>query len=197
MSFALRAHGFRRAVLIQLVLAALGVSVGGMTLPFPSLGGTGTAGLPVPVLTALAGSIVLAGPSAAAWPAARTNGVRSASATLIAVLGLTIGPTALLCGAVALLLPGAAAADHLGVLAWMLALQLAVGTWISARHQAMGPAVYVLLCALLGRSGSVVQPWAWPLADVPSEWALVFGLTALALALACLARFGLHLASTP
>src|SRR5690606_25282667 len=67
---------------------------------------------------------------------------------------------------------------YFGVLLWLLALQLATAALISATYQGMAPALYVLLCALLGRIESIVQPWAWPLAPVePVTSAVVGGLT--------------------
>lgn len=84
------------------------------------------------------------------------------------------------------------ALSYLGTLCWLLAIQLLLGTLVSGTYQAMAPVVYVLLCALIGRDDSSVQPWAWPLANVPATTALTLGVGAVIIAVALFAALGLH-----
>ncbi|MFV0373845.1 hypothetical protein [Microbacterium sp.] len=81
---------------------------------------------------------------------------------------------------------------YAGMFLWLLALQLAVGIVLSSRYQGVAPAVYVLLCALVGRIDSAVQPWAWPLAEVGPQLAILLGGGAFLVAVCLLGALGLH-----
>lgn len=190
MRLALKNHGLRWLLPANLAIAAMAAVIGGIRLPVPSLGGTN--GVPVAVLAALAGCILLSLATNTAWPASRTVPVRSPALVLTGVLAAVLLPTLLVVLIVALLAADTTGFVYLGVWGWLLALQLLTGTWLSMRHQAVGPVAYVLLCALLGRVDSSVQPWAWPLASVSAPVALAVGGAALAIAVASLLAHGMH-----
>ncbi|QTX05870.1 hypothetical protein [Agromyces archimandritae] len=189
MRLAYRTHRLGPLLALETLLAVLGTLLGHTTVQLPSFSGLGA--MPLYVLAALVGAVVLAFPLNAAWPATRTIVVRR-SAVIAAVVLITALAPALIVGALAAqLLPTATGFAYLGVLAWLLAMQLVTGVLVNGTYQAMAPVAYVLLCALLGRAGGVVHPWAWPLADAPAA-ALWVGASALAAALTLFIALGLH-----
>jgi len=190
MKLALRTHRVRWIVPIELALAIIGSLYGEVSLLVPSFSGMGA--VPVTVIAALAGTTSLALPINAAWPSSRTVPVRSDSLICLAVLATALAPAVATCVVLGSLHPERAALEYLSVFGWLLALQMAAATLLSGTYQAMAPVTYVLLCALLGRVDSSIQPWAWPLAEIPVGIALVVGTSALVAALALFAFLGLH-----
>lgn len=190
MRLAVRTHGARWIVPFELIVAIIGSLFGQVSLYIPAFSGTGA--VPVTVVAALAGTTLLAYPLTAAWPRSRTTPVRSPALVATGALVVLVGPALALSVGVGLVDAATTAFAYVGTLAWLLALQLALGTLVSATYQAMAPTVYVLICALLGRTDSSVQPWAWPLADIPGWAALAVGSIALAAAWTVFAALGFH-----
>lgn len=192
MRAALTTHRVRSIGLLQAGLAALAVLIGGhlVTLPGPA----GEA--PLALFLALLGALVIAPALVRAWPSTRTDAVRNAGLLAAVVVTLQIGP-ALVVTALAALIAGPGVLAYVGMLTWLLALQIAGGVLVSATYQGLVPAVYVLICALLGRIDGVVQPWAWPLADIDPVVMALLGAAALALSLGLLASRGLRMRRPP
>lgn len=155
-------------------------------LALPSV--TGYSGVPVRVMAALAGCLVVAYAVCAGWPDARTVPVRSTAVHLAAVTAVMWASASAL-GIVLAAVGIGTGMQFAGVLAWLLGIQLIVGVMVSWTYQAMAPAVYVLLCALFGRIDSVVQPWAWVLADAgPASLPVGVALLAVGLVLVIVLR---------
>lgn len=189
MRLALRTHQLRWILPFELAVATFGGLLGSGFIYVPTLSGMGA--VPVTMIAALAATVTLAFPINAAWPAARTTSVRRpaiVAASVLAMISVAVAAIAVLLG----LMQVPAAYTYLGTFAWLLAMQLLVGILVSGTYQAMAPVIYVLLCALLGRSDSSVQPWAWPLADFSTAASLGLGAGALGIAMALFAVFGLH-----
>jgi len=189
-TLALRAYRLRWVLPCQLALAIVGSLFGNISVAVPSLSGVGA--VPVAMLSALLGVILLALPINATWPVARTVSVRDPAMVLMTANAVVLVPIMLASVILGLVWVGSAGFEYLGTFSWLLSIQLLVGTLLSGRFQALGPTVYVMLCALLGRVDSSVQPWAWPLADVPAIAHAGTGLGALVLAVALFAVLGLH-----
>ncbi|WP_425839357.1 hypothetical protein [Microbacterium sp. PA5] len=187
MKLALKTHRVAPIGLLQAGLAALAALVGGhlVTLPGPA----GEA--PLGMFLALLGTLLIAPALVRAWPSTRTDAVRSAGLLAAVMVSLQIGP-ALVASALAALLAGPEVLAYVGMLTWLLALQIVGGVLVSATHQGLVPAVYVLICALLGRIDGVVQPWAWPLADIGPAVMALLGMTALMSSLGLLVSCGLR-----
>lgn len=187
MKLALKTHRVAPIGLLQAGLAALAALIGGhlVTLPGPA----GEA--PLGMFLALVGTLLIAPALVRAWPSTRTDAVRSAGQLAAVMVSLQIGP-ALVASALAALLAGPEVLAYVGMLTWLLALQIVGGVLVSATHQGLVPAVYVLICALLGRFDGVVQPWAWPLADIGPAVMALLGMTALMSSLGLLVSCGLR-----
>ncbi|MFN7149865.1 MAG: hypothetical protein ACK4V6_10330 [Microthrixaceae bacterium] len=190
MKLALLAFHVRWILPLQLLLAVLGGFFGKLTVAVPSLSGGGQ--LPVTLLCAMLGVILLALPTNSTWPANRTVATRPPAVVLAAVVGITIAPAMLTGVALGLVADASTGLQYVGSYMWLLAIQLSLGVLVSGRMQALGPALYVLVCALLGRVDSSVQPWAWPLADIAPAIALSIGCVSLAIATILLLVMGLH-----
>lgn len=150
-----------------------------LQLPLPSL--TGDAGVPLRVMAALAECFAVGLAIFAGWRDTNRAAVRPTRAHLALVVVL-MWSSASLVDLVITVFNTAHSAGFAAVLSWLLGMQLiagVVGTW---QYAAVMPTVYVLLCALLGRIDSAVQPWAWPLTDTRPESILV-GASLLALGL--------------
>lgn len=187
MRLVLKTHRVVAVAIVQAILATIGSAYGAVFLMLPGLGGR----TPIALLLALLGVLLIAPTLVHAWPSNRTNASRRPGLIAAAVVLLQITPALLVAGTfVALGTPDGAA--YVGMLLWLLAIQLAAGTMLSATYQGVAPAVYVFLCVLVGRIDSAVQPWAWPLAEVDPRIALLLGSGAFFLALVLLGVLGLH-----
>lgn len=191
---ALTTHRVAPIGLLQAGSAALAVLVGGRLVTLPGPAGEAPLGL----FFALLAALIMAPPVVRAWPSTRTDAVRNAGLVAVTIILLQLAP-ALIVTAAAALLAGPEVLAYVGMLTWLLALQLAGGVLVSATRQGLVPAVYVLICALLGRIDGVVQPWAWPLADIDPIVMASLGAAVLALSLGLLAVRGLRVngVSTP
>lgn len=189
MILALRANGFRWLYPAHMLLGILGALVATRLLSLPSV--TGVTGVPAALFVALGECALVAFVVNVASPERRLVPVRRPGALLALLLILLVLPPAAIL--VALDLAGMGDGGiYCGSLNWLLAIQLTTGVLVSSKFQAMGPACYVLLCALLGRAGGTAQPWAWPLASPSPTEAVVAGSAALALSLCLVASLGLH-----
>lgn len=187
MRLALKTHRVVSVAVVQLVAAVIGSAFGDTRLALPGLGGDG----PLSLLIALMATLTTAPPLVRAWPRERVNVARNAGMISSAMLCLQLSPAAAT-AAVFAISGSTHGIVYVGLLLWLLALQLLVGVLFSATYQGIAPAVYVFLCALVGRVDSVVQPWAWPLADPGVSEAIVIGGGTFALAGGLLAALGLH-----
>jgi len=193
MKLAMRTHQLRWILPFQLIAVIVGSLYGQVQLLIPSFTGMGT--VPVTVVLALVAVVVLAFPLNASWPSSRTTSVRSDAFVTIRVLLVILATIGVTCVLIALISPESPSFQYFGIFAWLLALQLGTATFASGSYQAMAPVTYVLLCALLGRLNSSVQPWAWPLANMPGSTASYIGASALAVALVAFTFLGLHRSS--
>jgi len=184
---ALTTHRVAPMGLLQAGLAALAVLIGGHLVTLPGPAGEAPLGL----FFALLATLVIAPAVVHAWPSTRTDAVRPAGLLAASIIVVQLAP-ALIVTAAAALFAGTEVLAYVGMLTWLLALQLAGGVLVSATRQGLVPAVYVLICALLGRIDGVVQPWAWPLADIHPIVMAVLGTATLALSSALLASSGLR-----
>jgi hypothetical protein len=174
---------------IHLALCALGVFGSNFAVLLPSV--TGLAGVPFGLMVVLADCIMLSFSVNGAWPESRLVAVRSPSGILVKLLLLLIGPPVVVSIAFALADIGQGP-YFFGIFGWLFTVQLVVGILINATYQAVGPALYVVICALFGRIGNQVQPWAWPLAHIDGWTAFVIGGGSLLVALGLLVLLQLH-----
>lgn len=191
MRFALKTHRVVLVALVETALALLAALVGTTLIALPGPAGDA----PLNLLIALAGSLVVAPPLVRAWPTNRTNTVRGAGAVAAVVVLCQIAPGVVV-ATIAATLGAPQMLAYVGMLTWLLALQVVAGVLVSAPYQGLASAVYVMLCALVGRIDGVVQPWAWPLAGIAPATTAVIGTATLALSLTALAWRGLHGRST-
>lgn len=189
---ALTTHRVVPIGLLQAGVAALAVLVGGQLVTLPGPAGEAPLGLSF----ALLGTLLIAPAIVRAWPSTRTDAVRNAGLLTAVMVSLQIGPALVVC-ALASVLAGPEVLAYVGMLTWLLALQLTGGVLVSAAHQGLVPAVYVLICALLGRLDGAVQPWAWPLADIDPVLMALLGAATLALSLGLLVSRGLRVRPVP
>lgn len=185
MKLALKTHRVLPVALVETALALLAALVGTTLIALPGPAGDA----PLNLLVALAGSLVVAPPLVRAWPTNRTNTVRGAGAVAAVVVLCQIAPGVGV-AAIAATLGATQMLAYVGMLTWLLALQVVAGVLVSAPYQGLAPAVYVMLCALVGRINGVVQPWAWPLADIAPVTMALVGAATLALSLTALACRG-------
>lgn len=189
MSLAWKAHRLTVLLILVLALALTSLVIGDVMLALPSI--SGIEGVPARLMLALVGCALVARSTTEAWPATRLVPVRRPGIPSAVAIVIAIGPPALV-GGIAMLGGIAAALEFSVVFSWLLALQLAVASTFNATYQAMAPAVYVLLCALLGRSGGVTQTWAWPLVPHVSSSTIALSYAALGLAISLVALRGLR-----
>lgn len=169
------------------VLAVVGSGFGAIVVGLPGPGGEAPLGL----LIALLAVLLIAPGLVGTWPNVRTVPSRNAGGIALLLVLAQLAPGLLI--AVATGVFGAPAGpSYAGALLWLVAIQLTAGVMVSSTFQGVAPAVYVLLCALVGRIDSAVQPWAWPLAGIDPATALLLGALAFALASALLVLIGLH-----
>jgi len=173
--------------LVQVALALVGTGFGAVVIGLPGPAGEA----PLAVLVALLATLLIAPSIVYTWPKDRTVPSRSSGVIALLIVLTQLGP-ALAIAVVSGMNAGSSGVSYAGILLWLLALQLAAGVMLSARFQGLAPAVYVFVCALVGRSGSVVQPWAWPLAGIDPATALLIGGIAFGVAGTLLASIGLH-----
>lgn len=186
MKLALKTHRVVPVALVETALALLAALVGTTLVALPGPAGDA----PLNLLVALAGSLVVAPPLVRAWPTNRTNTVRGAGAVAAVVVLCQIAPGVGVVAIIAATLGAPQMLAYVGMLTWLLALQVVAGVLVSAPYQGLAPAVYVMLCALVGRIDGVVQPWAWPLASIAPVTTVVIGTASLALSLTALACHG-------
>ncbi|KAA9085429.1 hypothetical protein [Microbacterium radiodurans] len=187
MRLALKTHRVVLVGVVQLVAAVIASAFGDTRLALPGLGGDG----PLSLLVALMATLTTAPALVRAWPTERMNVARNAGLISIAMLCLQLAPAGVT-AAIFAVSGSSHGIVYVGILLWLLALQLSTGVLVSATYQGIAPAVYVFLCALIGRIDSAVQPWAWPLADPGVLAAIVVGGGAFGVALGLLAWLGLH-----
>jgi hypothetical protein len=184
---AFKTHQLAWLALAQALLAVIGATLGGTLLELPGLAGSA----PLALLIALLGALLVAPPIVRAWPSTRTNASRSPGLITVSIVTLQLIP-AVLVASLSTLFGGHSGIPYIGMLLWLLAIQLSVGALVSATYQGVAPAVYVLLCALVGRVDSVIQPWAWPLDSVAPGVYVAIGGAACLLSLTIVATVGLH-----
>lgn len=172
---------------MQAALAIIGSGFGGVAVGLPGPGGEA----PLALLIALLAALLIAPGIVYTWPKDRTIPSRSAGVIALLIVLAQLTP-ALLIAVVFGMSGGSSGLSYAGILLWLLAIQLTAGVMVSSAFQGVAPAVYVLLCALLGRIDSAVQPWAWPLAGINPATALLLGGLAFSLASMLLATVGLH-----
>lgn len=190
MKWALRAYKAVWILGILVLAGAAGTVWQEVTLALPSVMGTNP--VPVGLGFALLACVAVAYAINLGWPETHVVSVRSARRTLAlllctAVLPLTVALCLLDLGGIG------AGASFVGTFMWLLGGQLAVAALLTSRYQAMGPAVYVLLCALMGRVDGEVQLWAWPLASSAGFDAVAVGTVAFAAGVCLLLLRGLRL----
>ncbi len=187
MRLGLKTHRVIAVAMVQLAAAMIASAFGDTRLALPGLGGDG----PLSLLVALMATLTTAPALVRAWPMERVNLARNAGVISIAMLCLQLIP-AVATAAIFAVSGSSHGIVYVGMLLWLLALQLLTGVMLTATYQGIAPAVYVFLCALVGRIDSAVQPWAWPLADPGVLEATVLGGGAFAVAFGLLALLGLH-----
>ncbi|WP_405374614.1 MULTISPECIES: hypothetical protein [unclassified Microbacterium] len=191
MNLAAKTYRLAWVVPLTVLITALAVGLGSVLVPLPSF--TGTGGVPFSVLTALLFGVIIAFPLTAGSPGDRTVAVRQPSLIAAGMVIVVLVPSAALAVTVEVVAPGGPVIHYLAALGWLLGLQLLTATFISATYQALPPALYVLVCALLGRADGEVQWWAWPLDDATgTALPLALGLITGGIAIASLGAFGLH-----
>lgn len=173
------------AALIQTALAAVGSGFGALLVGLPGPGGEA----PLALLIALLGALLIAPGIVSTWPEDRTVPSRRSGAIALTLVLLQIAPALLIALAFGVF-GNTSGLSYAGMFLWLLAIQLAAGVMISATFQGVAPAVYVMLCALLGRIDGVVQPWAWPLAGIQPVHALLLGALAFVVASVLLVAVG-------
>ena len=189
MRLAIKAYRAPFLLITFSILGIIGLLMSNVALSFPSV--TGEARVPIGIILGLIACAITASAALGGWPEPQTVTVRPAGGILAVILGAL---TCISLGSVALIgsVGWNAGTLFAGTTAWLLAIQLVVGIFASSKYQAMGPAVYVLLCALVGRVDGQVQPWAWPLAELDGILALAIGGVCLLSSLILLSFLGLH-----
>lgn len=188
MKLALKTHRLPLVASALACIAVIGTVFGGATITLP--GATGA--VPVAFIAAVIASIVIAPPLVRAWPTTRTNPSRRPGLITAAALAAMLAPALCIAAAVGAAFDWGAAAAFVSDLFWLLGLQLITATCITATYQGVTVAVYGLLCALVGRIRGVVQPWAWPLADIAAPVVLAIGSASLAIGVMSLILIGMR-----